>query len=99
MNKSAECFREFSMFAKIGLLIVETRPQGYHEYLREVDEKEWNNEYFLHPTLGRVTLEKCISMYANHIPYHIEHIERNKKLLAEPGLISGVRCLLLRRMH
>jgi hypothetical protein len=56
-----------------------------YEYLIEVDQKEWNNEYFLHPTLGMVTLEKCISMYANHIPSHIEHIERNKKLWAERG--------------
>jgi len=54
-----------------------------YDYLIEVDEKEWNNEYFLHAASGMVTLEKCITTYTNHIPFHIEHIRRNKKLFAE----------------
>ena len=54
-----------------------------YDYLIEVDEKEWNNEYFLHAASGMVTLEKCITTYANHIPFHIEHIRRNKELFAE----------------
>jgi len=54
-----------------------------YDYLIEVDEKEWNNEYFVHAISGMVTLEKCISVYANHIPFHLEHMRRNKKLFAE----------------
>ena len=56
-----------------------------YEYLVEVDEKEWNNEYFLHATLGMVTLEKCITIFTAHIPFHIDHIRRNKKLWGEAG--------------
>jgi hypothetical protein len=54
-----------------------------YDYLIGVEEKEWNSEYFVHSTSGMVTLEKCITIYANHIPFHIEHIRRNKKLWAE----------------
>ena len=54
-----------------------------YDYLIGVEDKEWNNEYFVHSASGMVTLEKCITIYANHIPFHIEHMRRNKKLWAE----------------
>jgi hypothetical protein len=54
-----------------------------YDYLIEVDEKEWNNEYFLHGESGTVTLERCITIYTKHIPSHIEYVRRNKKLWAE----------------
>ena len=63
-----------------------------YDYLIEVDEKEWNNEYYVHAAAGMVTLEKCITIYTNHIPFHLEHIRRNKKLFAEatqPRLNEG----------
>ena len=58
------------------------REIGY-DYLIGVDEKQWNNEYFLRGDSDMVTLERCITIYANHIPSHIEYIRRNKKLWAE----------------
>jgi len=51
-----------------------------YDYLIEVDEKEWNDAYFVHTTMGMVTLEKAITVYTNHIPFHLDHIRRNKKL-------------------
>jgi hypothetical protein len=58
------------------------REIGY-DYLIEIDEGEWNNEYFLRGDSDKVTLEKCITIYTNHIPVHIEYIKRNKKLWTE----------------
>jgi hypothetical protein len=58
------------------------REIGY-DYLIEVDEKEWDNEYVLHADGGRITLERCITIYTNHIPSHIEYIERNKRHWSE----------------
>jgi hypothetical protein len=54
-----------------------------YDYLIEVDEKEWNDEYFILGDSGMVTLEKCITIYANHVPSHVEYIRRNKKHWAE----------------
>lgn len=54
-----------------------------YDYLIHVDEKEWNDGYIVHPTVGTMTLERCITIYTNHIPSHIEYIERNKRAWSE----------------
>jgi hypothetical protein len=51
-----------------------------YDYLKDVDEADWNREYFVHKKLGNVHLERCIQTYTNHVPFHLEYIE---KILAE----------------
>ena len=54
-----------------------------NEYLADIDEKLWSKDYFMHEYQGQmknVTLKECINIYKNHVPWHIEYIDRNIKL-------------------
>jgi len=55
-------------------------------YLLNVDEAEWNKNYFIHEYEGKInkiTLEKIIEIYKEHIYWHINYIERNIVLQKE----------------
>jgi hypothetical protein len=49
-------------------------------YLSHIPEKEWDNNYFIREykfKTEHINLEQSIEMYKNHLPGHIELIERN----------------------
>jgi hypothetical protein len=53
-----------------------------HDYLIDLEDKLWESEYFVREYQGKtdhVTLLQDITIYANHVPFHLEYIERNLK--------------------
>jgi hypothetical protein len=53
--------------------------------LRTVDEAVWQDNFVMHPEDGRLTLEKWLGIYANHVDKHIGQIQRNVEVWEKAG--------------
>jgi hypothetical protein len=49
-------------------------------HLRTITTKDWSTLTYQHSTKGAVSLEQWIQDYIDHVAFHREYIERNKKL-------------------
>lgn len=49
-------------------------------HLRTMVTRDWRSLTFAHSTKGLVTLESWIDDYIDHVHFHRQYIERNKKL-------------------
>jgi hypothetical protein len=50
------------------------------DLLVDEDEKSWDRDYFIRPYKGEivnVTIEKCLTIYVNHLDFHLKYIDRN----------------------
>lgn len=47
------------------------------ELIRLADNSVWENNFVNHPEDGKLTLEKCLELYANHVDKHIGQMQRN----------------------
>jgi hypothetical protein len=62
-----------------------------HELLRKItvsylEKTSWdiiNVAHYQHPVNGRVALSKWVQIYAEHVDFHIEYIDRNYRLWKE----------------
>jgi len=53
--------------------------------LRTVDEEVWQNNFVMHPDDGRLTLERWLLIYADHVDKHIGQIQRNVEAWERAG--------------
>ena len=52
-------------------------------HLRTIVQNDWTKYTFQHSSKGSINLETWIDDYIDHVRFHREYIERNKKLFAE----------------
>jgi len=52
-------------------------------HLRTLVSRDWTTLTFLHSSKGLVNLEVWLADYIDHVRFHREYIERNKKLFAK----------------
>jgi hypothetical protein len=67
---------DYKMYLKVFRLL----RQILATLLLKEPESAWTKNYFQRTYQGKtenITLEKCIEIYANHIYFHIEYIDRN----------------------
>lgn len=53
--------------------------------LRTVDEAVWQNNFIMHPERGRLTLDKWVVIYAEHVDMHVGQIQRNVEAWEKAG--------------
>ncbi len=46
---------------------------------------DWEPFFMQHPVRGRVSLERLLEIYVEHLGFHQEYIARNEKLFAQAG--------------
>lgn len=56
-----------------------------YNHLLKISQEDWGKYWYQHPDRGKETLDKWLEVYAKHADFHIEYIQRNKKLAAEGG--------------
>jgi hypothetical protein len=59
------------------------RAMSARRFLSFKDDSVWKEKYFIHPTMGKMSLELWLALYVKHVNSHIEYIERNKRLWKE----------------
>ncbi|MBN1894588.1 DinB family protein [bacterium] len=50
------------------------------DLLIDEDEGNWDKDYFIRPYKGEivnVTIEKCLTIYINHLDFHLKYMDRN----------------------
>ena len=67
-----------SLFDSIALLKLLRKIAGAH--LRTIVTRDWTLLTFNHSSRGAINLEAWIADYIDHVRFHREYIERNKKL-------------------
>lgn len=53
-------------------------------HLRSIASRDWTLYTFQHSTKGSVNLEEWIVSYIEHVDFHRQYIERNRKLFQKP---------------
>jgi hypothetical protein len=53
------------------------------EYVKDIDEKTWHENYILHSAVGRITLIQLLEGYIGHVQEHIDYIQRNRSLFGK----------------
>lgn len=71
----AECLHAGSMSRETALGLFRAYRAYNYEYLSAVSEKEWTQS-IVHPEYGEMTLGNVLDLYANHVLWHTDHIER-----------------------
>ncbi len=62
------------------LLIFKLLRELTYEYLKNVDDEEWEKDYFIHEyknQINKITLKRSMKIYTTHIYDHLKYIDRN----------------------
>jgi uncharacterized damage-inducible protein DinB len=66
---------------EVSLILLDSLHDRWARLLRSLDDADWKKT-FRHPTLGPMTLEKTLAMYAWHGKHHVAHITELRKRMA-----------------
>ena len=66
-----------------GLALYEALRAATAALLDLVAGEDWNGYHIEHPTRGRMTLEDLAAFFRDHDAFHLDLIERNKRLFRE----------------
>jgi hypothetical protein len=81
-TNNLQCSRRDSQGA---LALFKQMRKSTTELVRLADESVWGNNYVNHPEDGKLTLEKCLEMYADHVDAHIGQMQRNVEAWEKAG--------------